>query len=126
MLQARPASVTTDVVTTADSSALVKMGSTTVLAGIKLEVAVPSDSAPDQGRLVMAAEVAPLAGTGPGHEAARQVLHKLGFGAVLSTDAMMTAGQSFCGMFPRCSAARAASTPHPLAPPHPSTVCHLR
>lgn len=40
--RARPATIGLDAVSTADSSALVKIGSTTVLAGIKLEVSLCS------------------------------------------------------------------------------------
>jgi len=58
--KARGTSITPGVVTTADSSALVKLGHTTALAGVKLEVFIPTDAAPDQGRLVVAVEAPPL------------------------------------------------------------------
>lgn len=38
LIQTRPASVSLGVITSADSSALIKVGNTTVIAGIKLEV----------------------------------------------------------------------------------------
>ncbi|CAG9462291.1 unnamed protein product [Pedinophyceae sp. YPF-701] len=59
--ETRALSVTHGTVTTADSSALVSLGDTTVLACVKLEVAVPSDAAPDCGRIETAVEVSPLA-----------------------------------------------------------------
>jgi exosome complex RNA-binding protein Rrp42 (RNase PH superfamily) len=40
-------------VSTADGSALVKIGNTTMLAGVKLEVMVPSQETPDQGSISM-------------------------------------------------------------------------
>jgi exosome complex component RRP43 len=48
----RPLSVQTGTIATADSSVTVRLGDTTVVAGIKLEVAEPSLSAPTEGFLV--------------------------------------------------------------------------
>lgn len=56
----RPTTITRGVVGTASSSVLVKFGNTTALAGIKLEVAIPSDEEPDKGRVVVAVEAPPL------------------------------------------------------------------
>ena len=49
----RATSIGLGVVHTADSSALVKIGSTTVLAGIKCEVMPADPDSPDQGRLTL-------------------------------------------------------------------------
>ena len=49
----RPTSIGLGAVSTADASALVKVGSTTALAGIKCEVMPAAADAPDQGRLVL-------------------------------------------------------------------------
>jgi hypothetical protein len=49
----RATSIGLGVVHTADSSALVKIGSTTVLAGIKCEVMPADPETPDQGRLTL-------------------------------------------------------------------------
>jgi hypothetical protein len=46
----RPTSIGLGVVSTADASALVKMGSTTVLAGVKCEIMPALSEAPDEGR----------------------------------------------------------------------------
>ncbi|KAL4422267.1 hypothetical protein ABPG75_008464 [Micractinium tetrahymenae] len=56
----RATSIGLGVVTTADASALVKIGSTTVLAGAKCEVMPASADEPDKGRLVVQVEMAPL------------------------------------------------------------------
>jgi exosome complex component RRP43 len=56
----RPVAVGLHSVGAADGSALVKIGATTVLAGARLEVAVPPDDAPDRGQVVVAAELTPL------------------------------------------------------------------
>ena len=47
----RRISIGLGVISTANSSALIKIGSTTLLAGIKLEVAVPAEDTPQQGQL---------------------------------------------------------------------------
>lgn len=54
------ASIVTGVVTTADSSAMVKFGSSSVLAAVKLELFGTAADAPDQGRLQVLVEMAPL------------------------------------------------------------------
>lgn len=74
---ARPTSIGLGAVSTADASALVKVGSTTALAGVKCEVVPALPEAPDAGRLVVQVEMAPLcsATTRPGRPAeAAQVL----------------------------------------------------
>lgn len=65
---ARPLSVGLDVVTTANASALVKVGSSTALAGIKCEVMQPSDDRPGEGVVAVTVELPPLcsATTRPG------------------------------------------------------------
>lgn len=71
----RAVSVGLRAVTSADGSALVKVGRTKVLAGVRLEVAIPPDDAPDRGSLVVSAELAAVAsgdwrpGRGPAPEA---------------------------------------------------------
>ncbi|DBA84869.1 hypothetical protein WJX77_007920 [Trebouxia sp. C0004] len=57
----RPTTIGLDVVSTADSSALVKIGSTTALAGVKLEVMPPREDSPNQGQLVVQVEMTSLA-----------------------------------------------------------------
>ncbi|KAK9850091.1 hypothetical protein WJX84_000301 [Apatococcus fuscideae] len=44
----------------ADSSASAKLGDSAAIAGIKLEVAVPSEDSPTQGHLAVAVEMAPM------------------------------------------------------------------
>lgn len=56
----RPVTIGLHAAGSADGSALIKIGTTTVLAGSRLEVMVPSTSAPDQGQLVINIEVTPL------------------------------------------------------------------
>jgi exosome complex component RRP43 len=69
----RPLSVSLGVVATADASALVKVGATTALAGVKAEALplpldAPADAAAREGRVEFAVELAPLcsADTRPG------------------------------------------------------------
>ncbi len=45
----------------ADGSALVKLGNTQVLVGVKLEVGTPYPDAPDQGVIIVSAEFVPMA-----------------------------------------------------------------
>lgn len=49
----RPTSIGLGVVSTADASALVKVGSTAALAGIKCEVMPASADTPEEGRLAL-------------------------------------------------------------------------
>ncbi|EFN59910.1 hypothetical protein CHLNCDRAFT_132943 [Chlorella variabilis] len=65
---AKPTSIGLGVVSTADASALVKVGSTAALAGIKCEVMPASADTPEEGRLALQVELAPLcsADTRPG------------------------------------------------------------
>ena len=57
----RPTTIGLNVVSTADSSALVKIGSTTALAGAKSEVMPPKEDLPNQGQLVIQVEMTSLA-----------------------------------------------------------------
>lgn len=57
----RPTSIGLNVVSTADGSALVKTGSTTALAGAKLEVMPPKEDQPKQGQLVVQVEMSSMA-----------------------------------------------------------------
>eukprot|EP00899_Mesostigma_viride_P012990 jgi/Mesvir1/21692/Mv04112-RA.1 len=52
--------VTPGAVTTTDGSALVKIGNTTVIAGVKLQVCQPDEKFPRQGRLEITLELPPL------------------------------------------------------------------
>ncbi|KAI7841051.1 hypothetical protein COHA_005279 [Chlorella ohadii] len=84
---ARPTSIGLGAVSTADASALVKVGSTTALAGVKCEVVPALPEAPDAGRLAVQVEMAPLcsATARPGRpsEAAQVLTEQLG--ALLSS-----------------------------------------
>ncbi|XP_078436055.1 3'-5'-exoribonuclease family protein isoform X2 [Wolffia australiana] len=57
---ARETSIAVGAVTTADGSALVKTGETTMLAAIKLEVMSPSRESPDEGSLVIDFHMPPI------------------------------------------------------------------
>ncbi|EZQ03874.1 MULTISPECIES: exosome complex protein Rrp42 [Acidianus] len=57
----RPISITLGYAKKADGSALVKLGDTTVLAGVKLEEEQPFEDTPNQGNLVVNVELLPLA-----------------------------------------------------------------
>jgi exosome complex component RRP42 len=57
----RPLSITLSYAKKADGSALVKLGDTTVLAGIKVEPEEPFEDTPNQGNLVVNVELLPLA-----------------------------------------------------------------
>jgi len=59
--QVRPVEVKTGVVKTADGSAEVKLGKTHVVAGVKIGLGQPFPDAPDEGVLVVNAEVLPHA-----------------------------------------------------------------
>jgi len=59
LLRARRASANTHVVTSADGSAMVKLGQTTVIAGVRAQPTLPSETEPGLGRVVIAIEVAP-------------------------------------------------------------------
>ncbi|XP_011501470.1 PREDICTED: exosome complex component RRP43-like isoform X2 [Ceratosolen solmsi marchali] len=56
----RPVSVCVGSITKADGSALVKIGNTTVVCGIKAELACPKAESPDCGFIVPNVELAPL------------------------------------------------------------------
>ncbi|MFP3164499.1 MAG: exosome complex protein Rrp42 [Acidianus sp.] len=57
----RPLSITLSYAKKADGSALVKLGDTTVLAGVKVEPGEPFEDTPNQGNLVVNVELLPLA-----------------------------------------------------------------
>ena len=57
----RPLSITLNYAKKAEGSALVKLGDTMVLAGIKLEEGEPFPDTPDQGNLIVNVELLPLA-----------------------------------------------------------------
>ncbi|XP_026797542.3 exosome complex component RRP43 [Pangasianodon hypophthalmus] len=56
----RPTTLNTGSISTADGSALVKIGNTTVVCGIKAELAVPAADAPDKGYIVPNVDLPPL------------------------------------------------------------------
>jgi len=66
--RARPVSVARGVVSTADGSSLVKIGRTTALAAVKLEVVTPTLASPDEGNIDVTVELPPMcsATTRPG------------------------------------------------------------
>lgn len=56
----RPVSIVLGVITTANASALVKIGSSTALAGIKCEITSPDPDRPDEGMFEVDVEMPPL------------------------------------------------------------------
>lgn len=58
--RARDTSLTLGVVESADGSAMAKIGSTTMLAGIKLEVMTPSSESPDEGCIAIEFHMPPI------------------------------------------------------------------
>eukprot|EP00741_Cyanophora_paradoxa_P016390 tig00020912_g15825.t1 len=60
LLKARKLTVSHGNVSSADGSALVKLGNTTVVAGAKAEVGVPDDASPAAGKLEISVELTPL------------------------------------------------------------------
>ena len=58
--RARPVSVARGVVSTADGSTLAKIGRTTALAAVKLELVTPELDAPDEGGLDVTVELPPM------------------------------------------------------------------
>lgn len=69
--------IETNVVTSAEGSARVKLGDTVVLAGVKIDVGTPFPDTPDEGVLMVGAEFVPLASpdfeSGPPREDAIEV-----------------------------------------------------
>ncbi len=65
----RSIKVTAGMLQNAEGSAQVKIGNTTILAGVKLQIEEPMEDTPNQGNLIMSAELLPLASdsyeTGP-------------------------------------------------------------
>ena len=59
--ESRPIKIETDVIKKANGSALVTLGNTQVIAGIKVQVDKPFPELPDKGLLICSAEVLPLA-----------------------------------------------------------------
>ncbi len=57
----RQVEITVNYLPKADGSALVKLGNTQVLVGVKLEVGTPYPDAPDQGVIIVSAEFVPMA-----------------------------------------------------------------
>ena len=87
----RPISIQTSLLSKAEGSALVSMGSTKILTGIKVELGTPFPDRPDEGTFTVNAELLPLASTsfepGPpderGVELARVVDRSIREGGVL-------------------------------------------
>ncbi|KAF9084147.1 Exosome complex component RRP43 [Mortierella sp. AD031] len=73
----RPTTVHHGVITTANGSAMVRIGGTTVVCGVKAEVAEPKLDTPDQGYLVPNVELSPMCSSkfrpGPPSEQAQAV-----------------------------------------------------
>ncbi|KAG0006878.1 Exosome complex component RRP43 [Modicella reniformis] len=73
----RPTTVHQGVITTANGSAMVRIGGTTVVCGVKAEVAEPKLDAPDQGYLVPNVDLSPICSSafrpGPPSEQAQVV-----------------------------------------------------
>ena len=59
--QYRPITIETNVINKAEGSALVKIGNTQVMVGIKMDVGEPYSDSPDSGVMTTAAELIPLA-----------------------------------------------------------------
>lgn len=59
----RPLSIQTGLLSKAEGSALVSMGSTKILTGIKIELGTPFPDRPDEGTFTVNAELLPLAST---------------------------------------------------------------
>ena len=57
----RPISIETDYIVKAEGSALVKLGNTQILAGVKVAVGTPFPDTPDEGVVMVNAELIPLA-----------------------------------------------------------------
>ncbi|KXZ47061.1 hypothetical protein GPECTOR_38g298 [Gonium pectorale] len=89
--RARAVTIGAGAITSADGSALVKVGRTTVLAGVRLEIARPDETAPGDGQLLINVELAPFSsadyrpGRQPEHVSA--IAEKLA-SALLSGDAV--------------------------------------
>lgn len=64
LLRPRRASAGAGVVTSADGSAMVKLGQTTVLAGVRGQPALPSEAEPGRGRVIVALEIAQTCSSG--------------------------------------------------------------
>lgn len=58
--RARAVTIGAGAITSADGSALVKIGRTTVLAGVRLEIIHPDETTPDIGQLALNVELAPF------------------------------------------------------------------
>lgn len=61
LLDYRPVSIETGIIEKANGSAKVRIGNTEVIAGVKVQTGAPFEDTPDQGLLVVTAEVLPLA-----------------------------------------------------------------
>eukprot|EP00198_Chlamydomonas_reinhardtii_P001199 XP_001690534.1 predicted protein [Chlamydomonas reinhardtii] len=91
--RARAVTIGAGTITTADGSALVKVGRTTVLAGVRLEIMRPDETAPAAGALVLSVEMAPFSsadyrpGRAPDHVSA--VVEKL-------SSALLGSGAALC------------------------------
>ena len=61
MMDFRSIKIANNIIDTAEGSAQVDLGSTRVLAGVKLEVDEPMEDTPNEGNLVISSELLPLA-----------------------------------------------------------------
>ncbi|CAL8265526.1 unnamed protein product [Merluccius merluccius] len=69
LVEFRPTTLNIGSISTADGSALVKIGNTTVICGIKMEFANPSVEAPNKGYIVPNVDLPPLCSSGFRHGA---------------------------------------------------------
>jgi len=61
LLEYRPITIETNVVPNAEGSALVRLGNTQVIAGVKMEIGTPFPDTPNEGVLIVNAEFVPAA-----------------------------------------------------------------
>jgi len=61
LLDYRPITIETGIIEKANGSAKVRIGNTEVIAGVKVQTGAPFEDTPDQGLLIVTAEVLPLA-----------------------------------------------------------------
>ena len=127
--RARPVSVARGVVTTAQGSALAKVGRTTAVAAVKLEPVAPALDAPDLGVLEVTVELPPMcsASTRPGRPsrggaATRRIADALADARVVDLTKLCIKEASGRGRFPStCTASTttAASSTSDSSPPSP-------
>jgi len=118
LLRGRRAAASAAVVSSADGSAMAKLGQTTVLAGVQAVPTLPSEAEPGEGRVVISLDQ-PLAGGERGGQA-RQEREQSALSELLQRSAAgMVAAASLCieaeggGVSETASESIHQSTPHP-------------